>query len=102
MSPNLAGAVIIAIPAIIVAWGLLWRRARPVFWFALALILVGGGIFASSLLDWARTGFGHLTDPMIPRLVAAGLSLVVIGIQTGFAGFLFGIFDIKIAKRPVP
>jgi hypothetical protein len=51
-------------------------------------------IFAISLIEWARVGFGNLADPIIPRLVAAGLSLMIVGLQTGFAGFLFGIFDI--------
>jgi hypothetical protein len=38
--------------------------------------------------------FGSLVNPVVPRLVAAGLSIIAIGVQTGFAGFIFGIFDI--------
>ena len=39
----LAGAVILGVPLILVAYAALWRRQRPVFWFAVALILVGLG-----------------------------------------------------------
>jgi hypothetical protein len=38
---KLAGALILGVPLILVAYIALWRRQRPVFWFALALILVG-------------------------------------------------------------
>jgi hypothetical protein len=40
---KIAGAVILGIPLILVAYAVLWRRQRPVFWFALALILMGLG-----------------------------------------------------------
>lgn len=43
MTTKLTGAAIVAIPLILIAWALLWRRARPVFWFALAMIVVGTG-----------------------------------------------------------
>ena len=43
MSPTLAGALVLGIPPVILAWVLLWRRQRPVFWFALALIVVALG-----------------------------------------------------------
>ncbi len=63
-----------------------------------ALVAAGLGLFGISLLEWARVDFGNLVNPMVPRLVAAGLSIIAIGVQTGFAGFIFGIFDIP--KRP--
>ncbi|MBS0241218.1 MAG: hypothetical protein JSS20_03515 [Proteobacteria bacterium] len=43
MTPKLAGALIVALPLIVIAWIALWRRMRPVFWFALALIVVATG-----------------------------------------------------------
>lgn len=43
LTPKIAGAVLLGIPLLIVAWALLWRRNRPVFWFALALIAVAVG-----------------------------------------------------------
>jgi len=48
ISPMIAGALIAGIPAVLVAYLALWRRNRQVFWFALALILVGLGYLASS------------------------------------------------------
>ncbi len=43
MSPQIVGTLILAVPALAAAWAALWRRHRPVFWFALVLILVGAG-----------------------------------------------------------
>ena len=47
-----AGAVILGIPLVVVAYAALWRRQRPVFWFAIALILVGlGYLMATGATD---------------------------------------------------
>jgi len=49
---TLAGAVILGIPLILVAYVALWRQQRPIFWFALALILVGlGYLMATGATD---------------------------------------------------
>jgi hypothetical protein len=40
MSPTLAGALVLGLPLVFLAWALLWRRLRPVFFFALAAIVV--------------------------------------------------------------
>ena len=48
MSQTIAGAAIVAIPLLMLAWAALWRRARPVFWFALALIVVGTGYLTAT------------------------------------------------------
>lgn len=65
MTPKIAGAVILAIPAILIAWVALWRRARPVFWFAVALIAVATGyLMATGATDSiARLLVPQLTDP---------------------------------------
>jgi glycosyltransferase involved in cell wall biosynthesis len=80
----------------IVAWCTTDRLALV----ALSLMIVGMVLFGASLFQWARVDFGVLVDPMVPRLVAGGVSIIAIGVQIGFAGFLFGIFDIDIARRP--
>jgi dipeptide/tripeptide permease len=48
MAPELLGALIVGVPAMLVAYLALWRRQRPVFWFALALIVVGVGYLAAT------------------------------------------------------
>ena len=49
---TLAGAIILGIPLIVLAWVALRRQPRPVFWFALALILVGlGYLMATGATD---------------------------------------------------
>lgn len=47
-SVSLAGAAFLGIPAIALAWALLWRSSRAVFWFAAALILVGLGYLVTT------------------------------------------------------
>jgi glycosyltransferase involved in cell wall biosynthesis len=66
---------------------------------SLALVMMGVALFGASLVEWAKVNFGNLVNPLVPRLVAIGLSITAIGVQTGFAAFLFGIFDIP--KRPI-
>jgi dipeptide/tripeptide permease len=53
MNPaKLAGAVILGVPLIVTAWALLRQQPRPIFWFALALILVGlGYLMATGATD---------------------------------------------------
>lgn len=76
-----------------------WCRTDRLVQVAAVLICVGAAIFAISFMEWARVDFGILSGSRIPRLVVAGLSLAIIGIQIGFAGFLFGIFDIPVRHQ---
>jgi glycosyltransferase involved in cell wall biosynthesis len=66
---------------------------------SLAFVMMGVALFGASLIEWARVNFGNLVNPLVPRLVAVGLSITAIGMQTGFAAFLFGILDIP--KQPI-
>ena len=65
LSPPLVGAMILAIPAIIMAWAVLWRRRRPVFWLACALIVVGVGYLTATgaAEDIARRLVPQLSSP---------------------------------------
>lgn len=48
MNADIVGALILAVPALALAFAVLWRRQRPVFWFAAVLIVVGTGyLFAT-------------------------------------------------------
>lgn len=52
LSPKVAGALILGIPLLVIAWALLWRRNRPVFWFALGLIAIAlGYLMATGATD---------------------------------------------------
>jgi hypothetical protein len=47
-----AGAIILGVPLTVAAWALLRQQPRPVFWLALALILVGlGYLMATGATD---------------------------------------------------
>lgn len=60
-----AGALVIALPALLIAWLLLWRRARPVFWFAAALIVVGTGylVATGAADDIGNRLVPHISNP---------------------------------------
>lgn len=52
MTPKIAGAILLAIPLVVIAWALLWRRNRPILWFALALIAMAiGYLMATGATD---------------------------------------------------
>jgi len=57
MMSAVIGAIIIALPAVILAALLFWRSLRPVFWFVLALIVVGSGYLVAT---GAAADIGHL------------------------------------------
>lgn len=48
MHPDTVGGLILGVPAIIIAYVALWRSQRAVFWFAVALILVGVGYLVAT------------------------------------------------------
>lgn len=62
MHAAILGSFILVVPALAIAYGFLWRRQRPIFWFAAALILVGTGYLVAT---------GAASD--IGRRVAPGL-----------------------------
>jgi hypothetical protein len=70
ISPTIVGALILGIPAAVVAYFALWYRNRPVFWFALALVAVGLGYldFTGALDDIANAvlGDGLPAEPPAP------------------------------------
>lgn len=43
MNADILGSLILAIPALAMAFAFLWRRQRPIFWFAAVMILLGVG-----------------------------------------------------------
>jgi dipeptide/tripeptide permease len=66
ISAKLAGAIVLGLPLILIAWVLLRRQARAIFFFALALILVGLGYLMSTGAtdDIARSALpGRILQP---------------------------------------
>ena len=59
-------------------------------------LLIGIGLFGYAVHGWAEQNFGPLTSPFIPRMVVAGMSVVVIGLQTFFTAFLLGVLNIPL------
>jgi glycosyltransferase involved in cell wall biosynthesis len=70
------------------------------FWLLLGSILLfaGLGCFIAILVIWAHSGFGALSEV---RLGAAGLSLILFGMQTILSALLAGMLDLKL-RRPAP
>ncbi len=54
--------------------------------------------FGYAVMTWAAVGFGPLVNPMIPRAVVLGLTLIVIALQLFFSAFLLGVLQIPIAN----
>jgi hypothetical protein len=48
LPPELIGAIVVAVPALLLSWVALRRRQGPVVWLAFALILVGTGYLMST------------------------------------------------------
>jgi glycosyltransferase involved in cell wall biosynthesis len=69
---------------------------------ALAGVLIavpGVALFGYALNAWAATDFGPLPDPLIPRMVLGGMTMIAIGIQVLFTGFVLGILKIPTAEK---
>jgi hypothetical protein len=58
------------------------------------LVALGATTFSIAFYAWALRGFGRLPDPLIPRVVLAGMTVIVIGFQVLATGFLLGLFEI--------
>jgi glycosyltransferase involved in cell wall biosynthesis len=60
------------------------------------LFCIGVLLFGSALIVWAGAGFGPITSPTVPRTAAAGLTAMVIGVQTFFSAFLLSVLEIPV------
>ena len=71
MNSSLIGALILAVPAVVLAYAALWRRERPVFWFACVLIAIGLGYL---VMTGAAADIGRSWAPSLataPTIVPA-------------------------------
>lgn len=68
MTATIVGALVLGVPLVLGAAAFLWRRNRPVFWFAVALIVVSLGYLMAS---GAANDIGNRVIPQIPGLPAA-------------------------------
>ena len=67
------------------------------------LALLGATVFGFAVHAWAQAEFGPLPSPAIPRMVLGGMTLIVMGAQVLFTGFLLGILEIPMqGKSPPP
>jgi hypothetical protein len=65
-------------------------------WVGGAFFVVGLLLFGSAMIIWGSSGFGPITTLLPHRTAAAGLTAMVIGIQTFFSAFLLGVLTIPI------
>ena len=59
------------------------------------MILFGAGVYLSIFLKWIESGFGELQE--VKSSIVA-LTLVVLGVQTFFSGFMLSILGIQERK----
>jgi glycosyltransferase involved in cell wall biosynthesis len=65
-----------------------------------ALIAMSGvAMFSYAFSVWVQEEFGPLADPMIPRMVLGGMTMIVNGLQVFFTGFVLGILAIPARER---
>lgn len=57
----------------------------------ISLVGVCGVIYC--VLHWANTGFGHLLYGELANTLTLSLTLIVVGVQSAFSAFLFGILS---------
>jgi len=63
------------------------------------IALPGVALFGYALNAWAEKDFGRLPDPLVPRMVLGGMTMIAIGIQVLFTGFVLGILRIPTAEK---
>lgn len=66
---------------------------------AAIFFFIGTGYLGYAGWQWAGVGFGDLVNPMIPRIVVLGLTLMMIGLQLFFSGFLLGVLRIPVDRN---
>ena len=66
-----------------------------------AAICLAAGLayFGYAVYAWGSVGFGNLVAPVIPRVVVLGLTLITIGLQLFFSGFLLGVLKIPVERN---
>lgn len=65
-----------------------------------AAAIFGIGLFAFAVAQWADTGFKILTNPIVPRTVIGGLTLIVLGMQAVAAAFFLAILRTRGLVQP--
>ena len=76
-----------------------WITTDRLLQIAFGIFLLGSLGFGYAVGSWAEVGFGPLNNKLVPRLLIFGLTGMLVGTQTAFAAFLFGVFEIPIRKE---
>jgi hypothetical protein len=61
---------------------------------AALVFVIGAALVFFAIDSWASVGFGDLDNPLVPRAVIGGLSLIVIAVQAASQAFMAGILEI--------
>lgn len=75
-----------------------WNKKlnEDVFIFSgIFLVLAGVGLSAAALFYWKNTGFSKLVPEIAMRIAIPAVTLMQIGIQLIFSGFMVGILKIN-------
>lgn len=70
---------------------------EDIFIFGGILLAVFGIVLSiSALMYWKHTGYSQLVPEVVMRIIIPGASLLEIGLQSVFSGFIIGILKIKV------
>ncbi len=75
-----------------------WLTTDRLALSAVGIVLIGLILFVSAVWSWGQASFGNLGGSYVPRIVVAGLTIIVIGLQQLMAAFLVGILKIPYTK----
>jgi len=74
---------------------LLGLSLEPILQSALVIFLAGVSGIAWSVIHWAGSGFGDLSDHGVMRVLVISLTGVAVAIQLAAAGFLASVFTLR-------
>jgi hypothetical protein len=60
----------------------------------LTIGIVGVGVLVWALLLWEATGFGALNPMFVPRIVIPAITMITLGTQIVFSGFMLGLLGL--------
>jgi glycosyltransferase involved in cell wall biosynthesis len=58
-------------------------------------VLSGGAVLFWALFQWGDTDFGQLSITSIPHLVIPSVTIIVLGAQSIFTGFVLGLLELR-------
>lgn len=63
------------------------------------MTILGVLLSVYAVMYWRHTGYAELKPEIVMRIAIPAASLLELGMQAAFSGFMIGIFKIKVEKE---